>query len=207
MRGLRPLFGLVVAMALSGGARAQEMIEIPTTAPPPPPCCVAVASPAAREPGSLLLQIDAGPTYRHAFGEDFAAAAVELEVGGQTPSWGVSGRMRGDFGATRVGLPYQFFTFGPTFWRRMTPRLRLGVGATFGVFVYERASASQAFDPTVWAFTIGVDLDVTVDLVRTRRDGALFLLGRVSYDYIDNTSDNFATGSSVGFTVALGYRY
>jgi hypothetical protein len=202
MRGLRPL---VLVAALAGSARAQEMIEVPN----PDPCCVAVVEPPRpKVPGSLLLDVSAGPTYRRAFAEDFVAAAVELEVGGQTPTWGVVGRLRGDLGATRVGLPYQFVTVGPAFSFRVTPRVRLGFGVSFGTFSYERVSAARVTDPTVWALTIGADVDGTIDLVRTVRGGAFFLGLRAGWDYIDNTGvDQLATGSSVAATAALGYRY
>jgi hypothetical protein len=202
MRGLTPL--LAVA-ALAGSAAAQEMIEVPN----PDPCCVAVAEPPRPKlPGSLLLDVSAGPTYRLAFKEDFIAAAVELEVGGQTPKWGVAGRLRGDFGATRVGLPYQFVTVGPAFSFRMSPRWRAGFGLSFGSMSYQRVSAARVTDPTVWALTIGVDFDASVDLVRSARGGALFLGARAGWDFIDNTGpDELATGSSVCVTAALGYRY
>jgi hypothetical protein len=214
MRGLRPLVSLV-ALAWAASAAATEMVEIPTPPSPPPPapstadpCCVAVATAPPHDPGRLLLQVSVGPTYRRAFREDLAAAAVELEAGGQTSTFAIGGRLAADFGATRVGLPYQRFTIGPAFWRRMTPRLRLAFGMTFGSLVYERVSAARVHDPTVWALTIGADFTATVDLMRTSRGGALYALVRAGYDCIDNTGrDALATGSSGALTAALGYRY
>jgi hypothetical protein len=207
---------LVVAAMLATGAAAQEMEEVPTpppttpppTTPPQEPCCVVTEPVAPRPPGSLLLDVSAGPTYRRAFKEDFAAAAVELEIGGQTPTWGVVGRLRGDFGGTRVGLPYQFVTVGPAFMFRVSPRMRVGFGLTFGTLSYQRVSAARLTDPTVWALTVGADVDATVDLVRTQRGGAVFLAARAGYDFIDNTGDDvLSTGSSVAITTAVGYRY
>lgn len=208
MRGLRPLFG--VAVALCGvGASAQEMIEVPTTtAPPPPPCCTVIAPPPPRAPESLLLQLVVGPTYRRAFKEDFAAALLELELGAQNPRFGVGARLSAALGATRVGLPYQFITIGPAFNFRLTPRVRFAVAATFGALVYQRASAAAIDDPNVWGLSAGVNGTVGVDLVRTARDGAVYLLGRIGYDYVDNTGrDALDTGSSLSLTAALGYRY
>ena len=157
----------------------------------------------------MLFDVSLGPTYRRAFREDFTAAAVEFEIGGQTQTWGVAGRARLDLGATRVGLPYQFATFGPAFSFHLSERFRLGFGVSFGSFSYQRASAARTTDPTVWAPTIGADLDATVDVLRTGRGGALFVAARAGWDFIDNTSggDTFATGSSLSLTAALGYRY
>ena len=206
---------LLVAVA-GTGASAQEMVEVPNAPPPSPPpgatadeCCVVVeAPPPPKPPGAVLFDVSLGPTYRRAFKEDFAAAALELEIGGQTPSWGIAGRLHADLGATRVGLPYQLVTIGPSFAFRATERLRLGFGVSFGSFSYQRVSAARTWDPTVWALTIGVDLDATVDLVRTARGGALFLAARVGWDFIDNTGDDaLSTGTSLALTAALGYRY
>ena len=207
MRRAQAAIAVLVVVIAASSASAQEMIEVPN----PDPCCVAVAAvepPRPKVPGSLLLDVSAGPTYRLAFKEDFVAAAVELEVGGQTPTWGVVGRLRADFGATRVGLPYQFVTVGPAFSFRVSPRVRFGFGLSFGSMTYQRVSAARLTDPTVWALTAGLDVDATIDLVRTRRGGAFFLGARAGWDFIDNTGpDELATGSSIAITAALGYRY
>jgi hypothetical protein len=228
MRGLRPLVGLAVAVC-AAQAGAQEMVEVPTPPqyqqqppggqppspppegqpPPPGDCCAVVEPPKPREPGDVLVSISVGPTYRRAFREDFFAAGLEFEIGGQTRSFGVAGRAQLDLGATRVGLPYQFATFGPSFWFRVSPRVRAGFGVGFGIFSYQRASSYASTDPTVWAPSIGADVAATIDLVRSRRGGALYLLGRAAYDWIDNFGgdDQFSTGSSIALTAALGYRY
>ncbi len=203
MRGLLPLFAVAVWAAT---AEAQEMVEIPT--PPRPPCCVVAAVKPPSPPPTLLLDVLVGPTYRRAFKEDFAAAAVEVEVGAQNRSFGMGARFSAALGATRVGLPYQFLTIGPALSFRVSPRIRLALAFTFGALVYERVSATAARDPAVWGLSAGVNGTLSVDLVRTRRDGALYALGRVGYDYIDNTSsDPIDTGSSLALTCALGYRY
>ena len=200
---MRALVCVAIALA-AAGAEAQEMIEIPT---PPPPCCV-VATPKPPSPTALILDVVVGPTYRRAFQEDFAAAFVEVEVGARNPFFGVGARFSAAFGATRVGLPYQFLTLGPAFDFRVSSRVRLALGLSFGALVYERVSAAAARDPDVTAISLGVDGSLTIDLVRLRHDGALFLLGRVGYDYIDNTGvDPLDTGSSLALTLALGYRY
>lgn len=209
MRGVRPLVGLAV-LAWAAGAQAQEMVEVPT--PPayraPPGCCVAVEEPKPRAPGDVLFAVSVGPTYRRAFREDFAAAAIEVAIGGQSPRFGVAGRLRVDLGATRVGLPYQVVSMGPEFWFRASGRVRAGFGLSFGTFSYQRATVVGA-DDNVWAPTIGADVAVTVDLVKSARGGALFALARAGYDWIENFGNDepLATGSSFGLTVALGYRY
>lgn len=204
MRGLRPLFGLVV-FVVAGNTHAQEMVEIPN--PPPEPCCVAVAVKPPPSPPSLLFDVLVGPTYRRAFKEDFGAVLVEAELGAKNQSFGIGARLSTELGATRVGLPYQFVTIGPSFDFRLAPRIGLALALTFGIFVYERVSATAATDPSVYAFSAGANGTLTVDLWQSRGGGALVLLARGGYDYIDNTSSSFTTGSSLALTAALGYRY
>jgi hypothetical protein len=190
----------------------------PSSPPPAPslspsgggaPCCVAVpcCAPAATEPRPLLLAITLGPTYRRAFKEDFAAAAAELEIGGQGRWFSVGARFDVAAGGTRVGLPFQTFTVGPGFRFPVGDRLRLGFGMTFGALVIQRVSATAASDPTMWSLMWGSYVDGTVDVVRTRGGSALFVAARVGYDFIDNfPGADLGTGSSLALTAALGYR-
>lgn len=172
MRGLRPLLAIAVAVA-AANAGATEMVEIPTPPPAPPaPCCTAVLK-APSPPGSLLVDVLVGPTYRRAFDDDFAGALLEVELGGQNESFGMGARISATFGGTSVGLPYQVATIGPAANFRISPRVRLAVGATFGVFMYERATIPG---DVVWALTAGGNLGATVDLLRTARGGALYAL-------------------------------
>jgi hypothetical protein len=180
------------------------MVEVPT--PYPPQNCCVVDAKAPRTPTMLLVQGHVGVTYRRALREDFAAAHAELEIGGQDPNIGIGARMSFELGGTRIGLPYQVITIGPAFNLHVASRVQLSVGLTFGVLVYQRAT-SRDFDPNVWGVTAGINGGVTVDLVRTRRDGALYAMARVGYDYIDNTGSSFTQGSSLAATGALGYRY
>jgi hypothetical protein len=186
---------VIVALTSAAAATAQE------------PCdpCVVLEAPPQDPSHDLWFTVSAGPTYRRAFREDFAAAALELEVGGQTSTFSVAARFSTAFGASRVGLPYEFLTLGPAFGFRLSTRVRLVVASTFGVMVINRASASRSGDPNIWGLTAGLNGTVTVDLVRSRRDGALFLAGRVGWDYIGDSSID--TGSSLAATAALGYRY
>src|SRR5205823_814595 len=102
------------------------------------------------------------------------------------------------FGATRVGLPYQFVTIGPTMVFRVADRVRIGAGVTFGGMFIQRASSARSSDPTIIAITAGLHGDVRVDLVRSRRGGALYATARLGWDLIDNTSpDFFSAGSSL----------
>src|SRR4051794_26577892 len=203
MRGLRPLFA--VAALVAGSASAQEMIEIPKPPPPlpPPDCCVVVEEPPPRPPASLLFDVVAGPTYRRAFHDDFIGAFIELEAGAQNDSFGMGARLALTAGTTRYGLASQVVTIGPAANFRLSPRLRLAIGADFGVLTYERATIPGDH---VWGLMAGVNGGMTVDLVRTRRGGALFLLARVGYDYVE-TAGGSTSGSTVTVTAALGYRY
>ncbi|MDB4964500.1 MAG: hypothetical protein JWN44_189 [Myxococcales bacterium] len=208
MRGLRPLVGLAAALfavAAHADEPAPGMVEIPTPYPAQD-CCTVVAR-APSPPTTVLVQGHVGVSYRRALREDFAAAHFELEVGGQDPNIGIGARVSVEAGATRIGLPYQVVTLGPAFNLHVSGRVQLALGLTFGVLVYQRASSRSDFDPNVWGVTAGVNGTVSVDLVRTRRDGALFVLARIGYDYIENTGDSFTQGSSLGATAALGYRY
>jgi hypothetical protein len=203
MRGLRPLFCLAVAVT-AARAQAQEMVEVPTPPPPPPPpaeCCVVVEKPPS-PPASVLLDVLVGPTYRRAFDEHFAGALVELEVGAQNDSFGMGARISLTAGGTPVGLPFQVFTIGPAANFRLSSRLRLAIGATFGVFTYQRATIPG---DGVWALMAGFNAGLTGDLARTRRGGALYALGRVGYDYIETIGST--NGSTLAVTAALGYRY
>jgi hypothetical protein len=205
MRGLRPLF--VIAL-LAANAQATEMIEVPTPPPPPPPrvelavCCFATA-PGPDDP-RLLVAVDAGPSVRAAFGTSFAGVAAEVLLGGDAPNMSFAGRLHLDLGLT-VDLPYEHVAAGMVVLGRLSPRVRLGLGFLFGFLMYQRASATRIGDPTVWAPTLGVDVELTVDLVRTRRGGALFALARAGYEYVDNLV-SAATGSSFTGGLALGYR-
>ena len=206
MRGLRPLFALA-AVVLAGHAHATEMVEIPTppSLPPPPPaaCCVVTAD-AGRSDPQLLVAVDGGPTYRAAFGTSLVGVAAEMLLGGDAPRVSFAGRLHVEFGST-LGLPYEDLGAGMLVMARLSPRVRLGLGFLFGVFMYQRASASRLTDPTVWAPSIAVDGQLTVDLVRTRRGGALFVRARVGYDYIDSVKDG--AGSSALAAASVGYRY
>jgi len=214
MRGLLPLFG-VALLVWAATAQAQALDTPPPPPPPSPPssappeCCVVVMpSLPAPDRNSLLFQLSVGPTYRRAFREDFAAAAVELALGAQSAHFGMDAEISLATGATRVGLPYQFFTIGPAVMIPAGRRLRIGLGATFGAMFLQRASASRFSDPTVTAITAGLHADARVDLLRTHRGGALFAMARVGWDFIDNTaSATLSTGSSLALTAALGYRY
>jgi hypothetical protein len=208
-------------------ARAQD--AEPDDEPPPccsqpasAPCCaqpsngsccapatavLAPSAPIPTVPHALLLKVAVGPVYRRALKEDFGAAGAELEVGGQTAHFSVGARMSLAVGATRVGLPFEFFTVGPGFMFTVGSRLRLGVGSTFGQMILQRVSATAARDPNIWAWTAGVYGDSTVDLVRTRGGGAFLVGARVGYDFIENVPADLATGSSLALTAWLGYRY
>jgi hypothetical protein len=200
---MRALFPLLAVALVAARVQATEMIEIPTPPSPAPVVCCVVLEP--RPQPRLLVAVDAGPTGRTAFGTGFAGAAVEVTLGGEVPKLSLGGRVRGDFGVT-VDLPYEHVGGGGVVMARLSPRVRLGAGFLFGVLMYQRASATRASDPTVWAPTIGFDAELTIDLLRTRRDGAFFALGRLGYDYIDNLGKS-STGSSFGGGLALGYRY
>lgn len=201
MRGLRPLFALA-ALALPAAAHATEMIEIPNRPPPPPRCCIEPEPPGANDP-KLLLAVDGGATFRAAFGTTFAGAASEIMLGGQSPSVSFAGRVHAEVGNT-VGLPYEDVAGGMFVMGQLSSRVRLGGGFLFGVLMYQRASASRATDPTVWAPSIGADVELTVDLVRTERGGAIFARARAGYDYVDTTD---GSGSSAMLAASVGYRY
>lgn len=205
MRGLHPLFALA-GVAFAAHAHATEMIEIPNPPPPPPPalqhCCVESA-PGAEDP-KLLLAVDGGATFRAAFGTTFAGAAAEIMLGGQAPSVSFAGRLHAEVGNS-VGLPYEDVGGGMLVMGQLSSRVRLGGGFLFGVLMYQRASASATNDATVWAPSFGVDGELTVDLVRSERGGALFARARVGYDYIDPHGS--ASGSSAMLAASLGYRY
>jgi hypothetical protein len=203
MRGLRPLFALA-AVLVAANVHATEMVEIPTPPPAAPPvCCVVVAAADNSDP-QLLVAVDAGPSYRAAFGTSLVGVAAEVLLGGDTPRVSFAGRLHVEFGST-FGLPYEDVGAGMLVMARLSPRIRLGVGFLFGTFLYQRASASRVTDPTVWAPSMAVDGQLTIDILRTRRGGALFVRARVGYDYIDSIKDG--AGSSAALAASLGYRY
>ena len=103
------------------------------------------------------------------FKEDFGAVLVEAELGAKNQSFGIGARLSTELGATRVGLPYQFVTIGPSFDFRLAPRIGLALALTFGIFVYERVSATAATDPSVYAFSAGANGTLTVDLLAVAR--------------------------------------
>jgi hypothetical protein len=209
MRGWTPLFAVAMTLGVGvGTGRADEpppgMIEVPTVTPPPPPPAATVVAPTRDDHhGILHVAVDVGGVYRTAFGSDLVGVLAELELGARNERFGVAARFGGEVGATVAGLKYEMPTLGPVFSFRVSLRLRLAVAATFGVFMYQRATTNTAEA----AVTAGLNGTVTCDLVRTRRGGGLYLLGRLGWSYIDNLEDDLGAGSSVQLVTALGYRY
>ena len=180
----------------------QPLSPSPMIAPTTLTCC-ADPRPSERH---LLVKLSVGPTYRRAFGDDFFAVMPELELGGQTHDFSVGARLTASFGGTRVGLPYQTLSVGPSFMFRLSPRMMLGFGASFGFFAYERASATALTDSTVWSPSLGLTVGTTIDLVRSRSGGALYADARVAFDWIATLHGGFLDGASIAPSLSLGWR-
>ncbi len=215
MSGARLLAILAVAASLLCGvdARAQDNSALSQDVddePMPPPivqpiavapnvvaCCVVQPE---RPHGRAFVKLSVGALYRRAFGDDLLAARPEIELGGETSRYAIGGRISAALGATRYGLPYQHVELGPHFMWRVSPRVQLGVGLDFGVFMFERVTEPG---DVVWTLSLGGMVDATIDLARTRA-GTLFLAGRVGVDYLLGAVD--AGYVSFGPELALGWH-
>jgi hypothetical protein len=231
MRGWTPLFVVLAALLLPRAARAQEpdgeeqMPPCCTPPPPipprplppaispqpvppplvvPPPAIVCCAEPPVMPTRKLFLALSVGPSYRRAFNDDFIAAMPEIELGGQTRNLSIAARFSAALGATRIGLPFQFFNVGPTLMFHVAPSIRFGFALSFGFMMYERATVWP--DPVVWSPALGAALDLTVDLARLRSGGVLFVAARLGSDWIFPLRNSFTEGLSVSPSVAFGWR-
>jgi hypothetical protein len=150
----------------------------------------------------MLIKLDAGYGYRWALGDDFHAFAVEAEFGIESSRWAGGGRVGLEVGRTRAGLRFEAVSFGPGFEWKFGSRFRLGVSPTVGIFVIERASQSgDAF----WTFTLGAHLDLGVDLLRRSSGAALFLAGRLGYEFFGAVTG--LSDSAVATRLWVGYRF
>jgi hypothetical protein len=222
MRGWTPLFVVVATLLLSGHALAQNddddgptpvapappsLLPLPPVPPPliapmPIVCCIDPRPPTR----ALYLTLSVGPSYRRAFGDDFIAVMPELEVGAQSSAVSIATRLSAALGATRVGLPFQYFSIGPSFMFRMSPRWRFGFALDFGFMLYERATVVRD-DPVVWSPALGLALDLTADLWRARSGGTLFVDARLGSDYVFTLRESsFVEGLTVTPSVGLGWR-
>jgi hypothetical protein len=181
---------------------------LPPVPPPlvaPMPVVACCAEPVTVPTRRLFLTLSVGPSYRRAFGDDFIAAVPEVDIGGQTHNLSIATRFSAALGATRFGLPFQFFNLGPSLMFRVSERVRFGFALNFGVFMYERATVTRN-DPVVWTFSLGAALDLTVDLVRLRSGGTLFVDARLGSDWIAPLNGGFTEGLSIAPSLGFGLR-
>ncbi len=153
----------------------------------------------------FLLRPSIGFGYRYALGESMYGAHLETLVGGGNDSWGAGGQLAFLLGRTQHNLEFQWIHLGPGFLFRVAERVQLGFGAKLGWLIIQRATRSFAGgDDDIWSMSLGVHVDLTVDLWRAR-SGRAFLLGaRVGYDYVFEVVD--LTPHSLLTSVFLGYQ-
>ena len=87
-------------------------------------------------------------------------------------------------GASKVGLPFEHPSLSTVFRVRAADWVYLGLGPEFGAMFINRVTSGD----TPFGVSIGFFLEATVDLWRGSERGALSLVTRVSYDYIDSNA-------------------
>jgi len=154
------------------------------------------------EHNRLLLKLSLGYGYRYLslFDASLHTAAVELTIGSQGRHAGAGGRIGFEAGQTAVGAHFEAVTLGPGVEWMLGSRVRLGLAPSLSFHFLDDLQTGG----TLVSVAIGAWLDLSVDLVKNRRGGALYLAGRAGYDWV--MFDNGGTDSFVG-RIWLGYRF
>jgi hypothetical protein len=177
--------------------------------PVPPP--IVAPTPYAPEPymqpppkkGGFVFRVDLGGAYRYALKDSFGAAALRLVLGGEGRHVGFGGLFDIELGGSKAGLFYAVLDTGFLIWGVLGENVRLGFGPTLGFMAIQRATNSDPFED-LRAVMVGLNLELTIDLIKSRRS-ALYLLGRVRYDYLD-TGGNSGYANGATLLVGLGAR-
>jgi hypothetical protein len=159
---------------------------------PPPqqpyaPPIMSTPLPRAPRPESRgLVRVGAGYTYRYMLGDSWNALGVDVMLGRERPGFGMAGRIGLDVGQSSAGINYELITLGGAFEWHLGKRFRLGYSPLIGIAIFNRATVP---DNDIATLVLGTHVDVSVDLVKFKKGGALVLKGTIGYEYIFSTRD------------------
>jgi hypothetical protein len=148
----------------------------------------------------LLLQLSLGYGYRYLFDASLHTAAVELMLGSEGAHAAAGGRLGFEAGSLPGGVSFEALSLGPGIAWKLGSRVRLGLAPSLTFQFY-----NDPRDPgTQVAVALGTWIDLSVDLIKNRRGGALYLAGRAGYDWV-----MFSDGGADSFIARLwlGYRF
>jgi hypothetical protein len=178
-------------------------VPIPPPIIAPPPYAPEGAPPAANKKGGFIFRLDLGADYRYALKDSFGAANLRMLLGGETGHVGFGGFFDLEMGGSKEGLFYSVLDVGFLFYGIIGEHVRLGLGPQFGFMTIQRATNDNPFEDLI-GFLVGVNADLSVDLVTSRRS-ALLLFGRLRYDFVDTGAVSpFSHGAT--FVVGIGAR-
>ncbi len=178
-------------------------IPPPIVAPLPPPV---PARRAKRSDGDkFLFKLSLGAAYQLMLGESVGGAALEIQVGAEDDHWGGAAQLGIVTGQTLGGLTFIWLRFGPGFEFHLSPRVRMGFGLTVGALGIARAGGSFNGSDEMVSPSLGLHLDLSVDLVRGKRSSALFVGARLGGDILLDVTD--LSPASLLLSASLGYRY
>jgi hypothetical protein len=193
------------------GQPQPPIIYVPVPPPiiaPPPPMYVQPA-PQATQPkrGGFVFRVDLGATYRYALKDSLGAGTLRLVLGGEgTGHVGFGGLFDLEMGGTKGGLFYAVLDVGFMFWGVLGDYVRLGFGPTLGFMAIQRATDGDPFED-LSAVMIGLNADLTIDILKSAppRRSALYLVGRLRYDYLDTGRTSPYSHGGVGL-LGIGAR-
>jgi hypothetical protein len=171
----------------------------PPQANPVSPPTVTTSQP-PRPANRLLLKLSLGYGYHYVLGTSLNTLAVELMLGSEGRRAAAGGRIGFEAGQTSGGANFEALSFGPGVEWKLGSRVRLGMAPSLSVHFID----DQQFGGTGYYFALGAWLDLSVDLIKNKRGGALYLGARAGYDWLlfsDGGSDSFVA------RLWLGYRF
>jgi hypothetical protein len=180
----------------------QQMPQSEAVAPAPAPASYTPPARQQKSKNRLLAKLWLGYSYRYGLDDSMHAGAIEAMLGGEGSHFGVGGRVGLEAGRTASGLRFTILTAGPGLEWKLGSRFRLGFSPTLGVLIFDRATRS---DDEMWTMMFGTHIDLSVDLVKRKSGGGLFLAGRIGYDFVfavRNLSD-----SMLNTRLWVGYRF
>jgi hypothetical protein len=175
----------------------------PYAQPPPPayapPLVTTPLPPPPREKRRLLAKLAVGYSYRYMLGDSWNGGAADLILGSEGSGGGAGARIGFEGGATLNGLRYEIITLGGAFEWKIGKRFRLAMSPTISIVIINRYA--DGGDDT-WTFMLGTHLLPSVDLVKNKHGGALYLFGDLGYEFVVADDGNVFNGR-----VGAGYRF
>jgi hypothetical protein len=166
----------------------------------PVPSTSVVAAPRLRPKSRFLAKLSLGYAYHLIDGASNNAAAVELELGAEGRAAAAGARFGFELGSTPTGGTLTVLSLGPGIEWKLGSRFRLGMSPSLSFLFISPADGSD----TLVAAALGAWIDASVDLVKRKSGGALFLAGRLGYDWMLYSD---STGDALVARAWMGYRF